>query len=154
DQYGLERRERIRTEFVFLSGDKIEGAQRVKAAAGSIKLQARVGLSPEGAEGPGNYGLNKDCLMTIVAAKDNVGTANFALVQPGIADAPKVIEALAKACGDEAPPPVEELSQRQAARSGGGRDGGDMRRGERMRPNAQTVDLSQFDLNTEAGLRD
>jgi hypothetical protein len=150
DQYGVERKDRIRTEIIFLSGDKIEGAQRIKAAAGSIKLQSRVGMSPDGIEGPGNYGLNKNCLMTIVAAKDNIVSANFALVQPGIADAPKVIAALAKTCGDEAPPAVEELTRRQAAR-----DGGDMRRGERMRPGAPPpVDLSKFDLNSEAGLRD
>jgi hypothetical protein len=45
---------------------------------------------------------------------------NFALVQPGIADAPKVIAALAKVCGDTNPPTVEQLSERQVARSGGG----------------------------------
>jgi len=39
------------------------------------------------------------CLLLVV----NV-IANFALVQPGIADAPRVLEALAKACGDEQPP--------------------------------------------------
>ena len=54
-------------------------------------------------EGPGNYGLNKDCLMTIVTAKDNTVVANFALVQPGIADAPKVLAALAKPAATEPP---------------------------------------------------
>ncbi len=85
DEYGAARTDRIRTEVVFLAADKIEGEQRVKASAGSLKLQSRIGLSPDGAEGPGNYGLNKTCLMTIIAARDNVVTANFALVQPGIA---------------------------------------------------------------------
>src|SRR5262245_13338930 len=80
DQYGAERKEQLKTEIVFLSPDRLQGEQRVKAAAGSLRLQARVGLSVDGAEGPGNYGLNKECLMTIVAAKDNVVTANFALV--------------------------------------------------------------------------
>ncbi len=155
DEYGAGRKDRIKTEIVFLTADKIEGEQRVKAAAGSLKLQSRIGLSPDGAEGPGNYGLNKSCLMTIIAAKGDVVTANFPLVQPGIADAPGVIAALAKACGDESPPTVEELMQRHMARNGPGREGGDMRRGERMRPAAgPPVDLSRFDLNNEAGLRD
>ena len=70
---------------------------------GSLKLRARVGLSPDGAEGPGNFGLNKECMMTIVMAKDNVVTANFALVQPGIADAPKVIARSRKLCDTEPP---------------------------------------------------
>ena len=70
-------------------------------------------LSPDGAEGPGNYGLNKDCLMTIVTLKDGKVVANFALVQPGIADAPKVLAALAKTCGDENPPTLEALTAKQ-----------------------------------------
>jgi hypothetical protein len=117
DQYGAERTNRLKTEIVFLTADRIEGEQRVKAAARSLQLQSRVGLSLDGAEGPGNYGLNKQCMMTIVAAKENKVTANFALVQPGIADAPNVIEALARACGDISPPTVEQLGERQAART-------------------------------------
>ena len=128
DEYGAMRRETLTTEIVFLSADRIEGEQRVKAAAGSLKLQSRIGLSVDGAEGPGNYGLNKECLMTIIMANDNKVTANFALVQPGIADAPKVLEALAKVCGDKAPPTVAQLTDVQMARSGGGRDGAPMRR--------------------------
>ena len=123
DQYGAERKDRLKTEVVFLFGDRVAGEERIKAAAGSLKLQSRVGLSLDGAEGPGNYGLNKECMMTVLAAKDNRVTANFALVQPGIADAPKVINALAKVCGDTAPPTIEQLSERQMARAGGGRGG-------------------------------
>ncbi len=113
DQYGIERKDRIRTEIVFLTADRLAGEQRVRAAAGSLKFAARTGLSPDGAEGPGNYGLNKVCLMTIVTAKDNKVVANFALVQPGIADAPKIIAALAKTCGDENPPAAEALGAKQ-----------------------------------------
>ena len=157
DQYGAERKDRLKTEIVFLSADRIEGEQRVKAAARSLQMQSRVGLSLDGTEGPGNYGLNKQCMMTIVAAKDNKVTANFALVQPGIADAPKVIEALARTCGDASPPSVEQLSERQAGRSGAGRE----RATQMQRPaagmdrgRAEPVDFSKFDLNSEAGLRD
>ncbi|MSU62390.1 MAG: hypothetical protein EXS31_08340 [Pedosphaera sp.] len=120
EEYGTLRKETLKTEVIFLSPDRLAGEQRVKAAAGSLKLQSKVGLSVDGAEGPGNYGLNKECLMTIVVAKDNKVTANFALVQPGIADAPKVLEALAKVCGDTNPPTVAQLSERQMARGGGG----------------------------------
>lgn len=113
EQYGVERKDLIKTEFVFLTPDRLAGEQRVRAANGSLRLKASVGLSPDGAEGPGNYGLNKDCLMTIVTAKDNKVVSNFALVQPGIADAPKVLAALAKTCGDTNPPTVEALAARQ-----------------------------------------
>lgn len=113
EEYGAARPSLVKTEMVFLAGDRTAGEQRVRAANGSLKLKSRVGFSPDGAEGPGNYGLNKDCLMTVVLAKDNIVTANFALVQPGIADAPGIVAALAKTCGDPKPPTVEELTARQ-----------------------------------------
>lgn len=112
DRYGAERKDRLKTEVIFLFGDRVAGEQRVKAAAGSLRLQSPVSLSLDGVEGPGNYGLNKDCLMTIVAAKGNVVTTNFALVQPGVADAARVIGGLAATCGDDAPPPVDQLIAR------------------------------------------
>lgn len=113
EQYGVERKDRIKTEVIFLAADRLEGEQKTRTTNGSLKLAAKVGFSPDGAEGPGNYGLNKDCLMTIVTAKDNTVVANFALVQPGIADAPKVLAALAKTCGDETPPTAEALIAKQ-----------------------------------------
>lgn len=131
EQYGVERKDRIKTEVVFLAADRIEGEQRTRTVNGSLKLASQVGFSPDGAEGPGNYGLNKECLMTIVTAKDNVVVANFALVQPGIADAPAVIAALAKTCGDEAPPTAEALAAKQPGYGmarGGDREG--MKKGE------------------------
>jgi hypothetical protein len=113
DEYGADRKDHLRTEIIFLADDKISGEQRMKAASGSLKLKSNIGLSLDGSEGPGNYGLNKECMMTIVIAKDNKVTANFALVQPGIADAPKVLQALAKVSGDTNPPTVESLAQRR-----------------------------------------
>ena len=61
--------------------------------------------------------------MTVVISKENRVTDNFALVQPGIADAPKVLAALAKVSGDTNPPTVEALlpaarAERMAARPG------------------------------------
>src|SRR6185369_10900019 len=100
---------------------------------------APAGLSVDGVSVTNKYGLNKECLMALVITEDNKVAASFALVQTGIADAPKVIAALAKACGDEAPPTVEELTQRRTARNGGGgREGAAMRpaaaRGMRPQP--------------------
>lgn len=110
DEYGAERKEHLRTEVVFLMPDRLAGEQRAKTVSNALKLKSSAGLSLDGAEGPGNYGLNKECMMTIVAAKDNRVTANFALVQPGISDAPEVLAALARLSGDEDPPSVETLA--------------------------------------------
>jgi hypothetical protein len=153
DQYGTERKDRLKTEIIFLAADRLAGEQRVKAAAGSLKLQSRVGLSLDGAEGPGNYGLNRECMMTIIAAKENRVVTNFALVQPGIADAPRVLASLAAACDDPNPPSVDELSARARP---GPRGQGAMREGVMAERSAGTrpTDLTKFDLNSEAGLRD
>ncbi len=127
DEYSALRKDHLRTEVVFLGADRVAAEQRIKTAANSLKLKSNLGLSLDGSEGPGNYGLNKECMMTIVIAKDDNVTANFALVQPGISDAPKVIEALAKVSGDSNPPSVEKL---EAARNPGmARDGAMQRRG-------------------------
>jgi len=138
DEYGAQRRDRIKTEVIFLAPDRLAGEQRSKAASRSLRLQSRIGLSLDGAEGPGNYGLNKDCLMTVVTAVSNRVTANFALVQPGIADAPKVLEALARTAGDTNPPTVASLSTRPGERAGA-RGGGESMR----RDNAASEDKSK-----------
>lgn len=129
DRYGAERKERLKTELVFLVADARAGESRIRAASSSLKLQSPVGLSPEGAEGPGNYGLNKECLMTLVLAKENRVVTNFALVQPGIADAPRVLAALAGLCGDTNPPSWERLAESPMAAGGEGRGGAAMRPG-------------------------
>ena len=154
DQYGHEERARMKTEFIFLSEDPLAGQQRFPRMARALAVNSRVGLSLEGAEGPGNYGLNKECLLTIVVARDDRVTDNFALVQPGIADAQKVLNAMARAMGAETnPDPEALLARQQNARNKHGerpaarRRPGD-RRGEQTmkRPDA-------YALETTAGLR-
>lgn len=110
DRYGHERKDRLRTELVFLTPDRLSGEQRVRAAAQSLRLANPFSLSPDGPEGPGNYGLDKSCMMTIVLARSNLVTTNFALTQPGIADAPRVVAALAQTCNDPQPPSVADLA--------------------------------------------
>ncbi len=109
DAYGKKVEDKLKTEFVFLAEERITGMQRFSAALGSLRPNAKSTLSVDGIEGPGNYGLNKECMMTILVAKDNLVHANFALTQPGIADAEKVIGAMAKLIGDENPPTAEEF---------------------------------------------
>jgi hypothetical protein len=128
DQYGHEKRDTLATEIVFLTDDRAASEKRLPLIGQSLRMQCPMSISADGPEGPGNYGLNKSCLMTIVVSQAREVTANFALVQPGIADAPSVIGAIAKACGDDNPPTPEELrTRRQKAAGGtGGRGAGRM----------------------------
>jgi hypothetical protein len=121
DQYAFEKKDSLRAAFVFLNGDRVNAEQRIPAVAQSLRLKAPATLSLDGAEGPGNYGLNKQCLLTLVIAKDNKVTANFALVQPGIADAPAVLKALGAVIGDSNPPEAEALRERRMAELGAGK---------------------------------
>lgn len=148
DQYAFERKDRLTLHHVVLPADRIESEQRVPLVQQSLRLGVPPVLSADGAEGPGSYGLNKKCLMTLLVAKEGKVTANFALVQPGIADAPRVLKAMADVIGDAEPPKVEELEARWMASRGG--------RGAPARPMRQDTvpPPPTFDLTTEKGLRD
>lgn len=131
DQYGAEQREKLALHHIVLYNDRLEGEKRVPLVQQSLRLASPLTLSPDGLEGPGSYGLNKKCLLTILVGKGGKTTASFALVQPGIADAPKVLKAIAEAIGDPNPPTPAELEARK-----------------------RTPERPAFDLNTEKGLRD
>lgn len=63
-----------------------------------------VGVSAEGIEGPGAYGLNRNVKLTVLVGKDGKVTDNFALVQPSTqADGPKILKAIVKNIGGEVP---------------------------------------------------
>ena len=136
DQYGADQKARLNTEFIFLTDDPIRGDQSLPRVINSLKTRARAGYSVDGIEGPGNYGLNKECLMTIVLTKEGKVTANFALVQPGIADAPGIIAAMARLAGDNTPPAPDALLARQNPNS--------------RRPMRRPLNLDQLDLSTDA----
>ena len=135
DRYGANQKAKLATEFIFLVSDPIAAERNLPRTIGALRMNGRASYSLDGIEGPGNYGLNKECLITIVLAKSGKVTANFALVQPGIADAPGVIGALAKLAGDKNPPKPEALLARRP-------NGGAMRK---------PLDLAKLNLETEAG---
>lgn len=92
---------------IFLSDDPTETRGWAQRARQAIPQQFPVGISTDGLEGPGAYGLNRNVMMTILVGKENKVTANFALVQPSIqADGYKIVKALAAALDVE--PPTEE----------------------------------------------
>ena len=62
----------------------------------SINLKSPIGISLDGKEGPGSYGLNREVMITVLVAKENKVTANFAILSPNETDAPKI-----KAAADE-----------------------------------------------------
>src|SRR5262249_22224448 len=85
-----------------------------------LAREAPLGISLDGREGPGSYGLNRNVTLTILVGKNDKVTANFALVQPSIqADLPKILEAVAKVAGGpvaklEDLPGLKEMLSKQA----------------------------------------
>ena len=107
----------LSTHFIWLHADKTEAEKFLNQAKNSLKLKSPMAISLDGIEGPGNYGLNRKMTITILLAKDNKVTDNFAIIQPNETDAPKIIEAMAKLMEDKKPPTIEDLRKEL----GGGR---------------------------------
>jgi hypothetical protein len=97
---------------IFLTPDATGTADWIKVASGALPKQVPIGISVDGAEGPGAYGLNRKVQVTVLVAKDNKVAANFALVQPSVAaDAPKIAAAIVAAVGSGKAPTLEELQK-------------------------------------------
>jgi len=94
---------------VFLSDDRTAMETRVKRARRALPKGLLIGISPDGLEGPGAYGLNRKVTLTFVIAKNNKVTANFALVQPSVqSDALPVVKQIVAISGGG---PLPKLSQ-------------------------------------------
>jgi hypothetical protein len=116
----------LRCLIVYLAPDKIEGERRMRAVINSLKLEVPVAISLDGIEGPGAWGLNREAAVTILVAKDRTVTDNFAIVQAGTVDAPRVMAAVARHVGGHVPT-LEEIQAeraRMSARPGASRAGG------------------------------
>ena len=55
------------------------------------------GISPDGREGPGSYGLNRNVAQTVLIAKDGKVLHNFAFTQPLLYTDPYLLGAIAQA---------------------------------------------------------
>ena len=58
-----------------------------------------LGISQDGREGPGNYGLNRSVAQTVIIAKDGKVLYNFAFTQPMLRPDPHVLGAIGEAIG-------------------------------------------------------
>jgi hypothetical protein len=102
-------RDGLATGVVWLADDVTEAENRLKRSGHALTSEAPTGISLDGQEGPGSYGLNRNVTLTILVGKEGRVTANFALVQPSIqADLPKVLLEIAKVTGGM-PATLEDL---------------------------------------------
>ena len=86
---------------VFLGDDPAALKQIVKGIAAHVPENVLVGISPDGREGPGSYGLNRNMAQTVLIAKDGKVLHNFAFTQPMVYANPHVLGAVGEAIGVE-----------------------------------------------------
>ena len=98
----------VNSAVAWLSADKADAEAFLNRARKSLNLKVPVGISPDGEEGPGSYGLNRNVELTVLVAKENKVVANFALIQPSMTDGVKIAGELAKVIGKK-PPSSDEL---------------------------------------------
>ena len=106
-----ESKQDLQMNVVFLGDDPDALKQSVsgvaRGVAQSMPKNVLLGISPEGREGPGNYGLNRNVEQTIIIAKDGKVLHNFTVTQPLLYADPYVIGAIAQTIGED-PSTVEK----------------------------------------------
>lgn len=117
---------------VFLSDDVTETDTWLRRIQNSPALPkgVPVGVSLEGIEGPGAYGLNRKMTITAIVGKDNQVTANFPLIQPSMTtDAPRIGLAIEQVLGRDKQPTLADMAGDRAGmmRARGGIDDGTYR---------------------------
>lgn len=97
--------DRVEASVVFLTDDVAGIRQWANGARRSIPSEGvRMCVSPDGPEGPGAWGLNRNVGMTVVLGAKGITKAGYAIVQPGAAvDVPVIGRAIFEAVGAEPP---------------------------------------------------
>jgi len=93
----------LHTGVTWLADDVTEAENTLKRSGHALSRETPTGISLDGKEGPGGFGLNRNVTLTVLVGNEGRVVANFALVQPSIqADLPKVLEEIGKVLGKPA----------------------------------------------------
>jgi hypothetical protein len=100
----------LATGVAWLSDDATDAESTIKRVQHALTPGTPTGISLDGKEGPGSYGLNRKVTLTILVGKEGKVTANFPLVQPSVqADLPKILKEIVAVAGGKVPK-LEELA--------------------------------------------
>jgi hypothetical protein len=95
---------------VFLTADKTETVQWAANVNRLFSRTVTYAVSPDGIEGPGAFGLNRNVILTVLVCQDKKVVSNFALVQPQLqADGPAMLESIVNVTGGGEVPSIESL---------------------------------------------
>jgi hypothetical protein len=111
--FSIQRSDDLYGATVFLAADVSATQERLMRAKGALATKRPTTISPDGPEGPGAYGLNRNVTLTVIFAKDGKVISNYAIVDPSVqADTPRVLGSVIKTIGGKMP----TLAQLGAAR--------------------------------------
>ena len=105
----MQSRDKLFAATVWLADDRSGAQQYLKRATSWWGNGLPVGISVDGPEGPGSYGLNRNVNVTVLVAEKGKVTANFALVQPSETDAAKILAEVVKLAGGTVPTKAEVI---------------------------------------------
>ena len=91
----------LSVQVVFLGDDANELSTMLKRIAARLPEALTIGISRDGREGPGSYGLNRNVSMTILVAREGKVLHNFAFQQPLLTVDPHVLGGIAEAIGEK-----------------------------------------------------
>ena len=94
-------KQEFQIQVVFL-GDSPEALfQQARKIVPHIPENILLGISPDGREGPGSYGLNRNMAQTVIIAKNGIVLHNFPLAQPMLSPDPYVLGAISELIGEK-----------------------------------------------------
>ncbi len=94
-------KQQISVHVLFLGDSPDTLTQQANKIVPHIPDNVLLGVSPDGREGPGNYGLNRNVAQTILTVKDRKVLHNFALAQPMLSPDPYVLGGVAELIGQK-----------------------------------------------------
>ena len=106
-QINSKSKQQINVHVLFLGDSPDTLTQQASRIVPHIPGNVLLGVSPDGREGPGNYGLNRNVAQTILTVKDGKVLHNFALAQPMLSPDPYVLGGVAELIGQK-PTTVQE----------------------------------------------
>ena len=108
-KYAEDNAEKVVASIVFLSDDLPAMEERLARARRALPQKTLITISPDGAEGPGSYGLNRKMTLTVLVANDGKVTANHAFIATTAqTDVLTVVAPIAKSL-DQRPPTLAQL---------------------------------------------
>jgi hypothetical protein len=101
--YAEIHQEKLFAAVVYLHADRTVAEEQLKRAMSWWEVGPPVGVSVDGAEGPGSYGLNRNVNLTVLVASKGRVTGNHALVQPSEKDAAEILKQVIALAGGRLP---------------------------------------------------